>query len=73
VLEAERGATRNAAKLDELMGYLQARQAWIPNDRRRRGALQYHGSAHVEQPNDLIVARRQKNRGMPWSAATSGE
>ena len=25
----------------------------------------------VEKANDLIVARRQKNRGMPWSAPTS--
>jgi hypothetical protein len=33
---------------------------------RRKG-----GSAHVEKANDLIVARRQKNRGMQWSVATS--
>jgi hypothetical protein len=71
VLEAERGATRNAAKLDELIGYLQARQAWIPNYRRRRIEQRYIGSAHVGKANDLIVARRQKNRGMQWSAATS--
>ena len=71
VLEAERGATRNAAKLDELIGYLQARQAWIPNYRRRRSEQQYIGSAHVEKANDVIVARRQKNRGMQWSPATS--
>ena len=25
----------------------------------------------MEQANDLLVARRQKNRGMQWSAATS--
>jgi hypothetical protein len=25
----------------------------------------------VEQANDVIVARRQKNRGMQWSEATS--
>jgi len=31
VLEAERRATRNEAKLDELMAYLQARTAWIVN------------------------------------------
>ena len=29
------------------------------------------GSGHVEKANDLIVARRQKNRGMQWSEATS--
>jgi hypothetical protein len=71
VLEAERPETKNAAKLDELIAYLQARAAWIPNYRQRRIEQKYIGSAHVEKANDLIVARRQKNRGMQWSAATS--
>ena len=71
VLEAERGETKNEAKLDELIGYLQARAPWIPNYRQRRIERQYIGSAHVEKVNDLIVARRQKNRGMQWSEATS--
>jgi hypothetical protein len=71
VLEAERRATKNEAKLDELMAYLQARTAWRPEYRQRRIEQRYIGSAHVEKANDLIVARRQKNRGMQWSAATS--
>lgn len=71
VLEAERGEAKNEAKLDELMAYLQARQSWIPNYRQRRIAQRYIGSAHVEKANDLIVARRQKNRGMQWSEVTS--
>ncbi len=71
VLEAERAATKNEAKLDELIGYLQARAAWIPNYRQRRIERKYIGSAHVEKANDLIVARRQKKRGMQWSEATS--
>ena len=71
VLEAERAQAKNAAKLDELAGYLQARAAWIPNYRQRRIERKYIGSAHVEKANDLLVARRQKNRGMQWSAATS--
>ena len=29
------------------------------------------GSGHGQQAHDLGVARRQKNRGMQWSAATS--
>ena len=41
------------------------------NYRQRRIDRQERGSAHVEKANDLIVARRQKNRGMQWSAATS--
>ena len=60
--------TKNEAKLDELIGYLQARQPWIPNYRQRRIERKYIGSGHVEKANDLIVARRQKNRGMQWSA-----
>jgi len=71
VLERERPQTKNEAKLDELIWYLQARAVWIPNYRQRRIERKYIGSAHVEKANDLIVARRQKNRGMQWSAATS--
>jgi hypothetical protein len=71
VLEAERPQAKNAAKLDELRAYLQARESWIPNYRQRRIERKYIGSAHVEKANDLIVARRQKNRGMQWSEATS--
>ena len=71
MLEAERPETKNEAKLDELIGYLQARAAWIPNYRHRRIEQKYIGSAHAEKANDLIVARRQKNRGMQWSEATS--
>ncbi len=71
VLEAERPVTKNEAKLGELIGYLQARAAWIPNYRQGRIERKYVGSAHVEKANDLIIARRQKNRGMQWSEATS--
>src|SRR5688572_349221 len=71
VLEAERAETKNGAKLDELLGYLRAREPWIPNYRQRRIEQRYIGSGHVEKANDLLVARRQKNRGMQWSAATS--
>ena len=71
VLETERPLTKNEAKLDDLIGYLQARAAWIPNYRQRRIERKYIGSAHVEKANDLLVARRQKNRGMQWSERTS--
>ncbi len=37
----------------------------------RRIERKYIGSAHVEKANDLLVARRQKNRGMQWSERTS--
>jgi len=57
--------------LETLLAYLQAREAWIPNYRQRRINQQYLGSGHVEKANDLIVAGRQKGRGMQWSLATS--
>jgi hypothetical protein len=71
VLEAYRPQARNAEVLDTLIAYLQARQPWIPNYRQRRIDQQYIGSGHVEKANDLIVARRQKGRGMQWSQETS--
>jgi hypothetical protein len=71
LLEAERPQARNVEVLETLIAYLQARQQWIPNYRQRRIDQQYIGSGHVEKANDLIVARRQKGRGMQWSLDTS--
>jgi hypothetical protein len=71
ILEEYRPQAKNLAKLDELLQYLQKRQAFIPNYRQRRAHQQYIGSAHVEKGNDLIVARRQKHQGMHWSEQTS--
>ena len=71
LLETQRAEAKNEGKLDELIGYLRARAPWIPNYRQRRIERKYISSAHVEKANDLIVARRQKNRGMQWSEATS--
>ena len=47
VLEAERPAAKNEAKLDELITYLQARAAWIPNSREHRIERKYIGTAHI--------------------------
>lgn len=71
ILEEYRPQAKNLEKLDELIQYLQKRQAFIPNYRERRAHRQYIGSAHVEKGNDLIVARRQKHQGMHWSEQTS--
>ena len=62
---------KNGEKLTELINYLQARQAILPNYQERRRQCQYIGSGHVEKGNDLIVARRQKKQGMHWSLETS--
>ena len=70
-LEAHRPAAKNLEKLDELIGYLQARAPYIPNYRARRRECRYIGSGHVEKANDLLVAHRQKGQGMHWSLETS--
>jgi len=71
LLDAYRPQAKDAAMVDTLIAYLQARQHWMVNYCQRRIAQQYVGSGHVEKANDLIVARRQKGRGMQWSEATS--
>lgn len=70
-LEAHRPEAKNLDKLDELIGYLQARTEYIPNYRCRRRERCYIGSGHVEKTNDLLVAQRQKGHGMHWSLETS--
>ena len=70
-LQAYPPQAKNLDKLEELISYLQARQSFIPNYRHRRAHSQYIGSAHAEKANDLIVARRQKKKGMHWSLDTS--
>ncbi len=70
-LEAHRPEAKNLEKLDELIGYLQARAPYIPNYRARRRECRYIGSGHVEKANDLLVAHRQKGQGMHWSLETS--
>ena len=66
-LEACRPQAKNEEKLQELIDYLKARKPYIVNYNQRRRQRQYMGSAHAEKACDLIVAKRQKNRGMHWS------
>jgi hypothetical protein len=70
-LEGYRRQAKDLAGLEELIGYLEARVAWIPDYRQRRREQQYIGNGHAEKANDLIVARRQKHKGMGWSLETS--
>jgi len=59
ILEEYRPQTKNLAKLDELIAYLDKRRPYLPNYQARRIQQKYIGSAHTEKANDLIVARRQ--------------
>jgi hypothetical protein len=65
-LETLRPHARNEEKLDELISYLGKHQAEIPNYDQRRANCQFNGAGMVEKENDLLVARRQKRRGMQW-------
>jgi hypothetical protein len=71
ILEEYHPQTKNLAKLDELIAYLNKRRPYLPNYQARRIQREYIGSAHTEKANDLIVARRQKHQGMHWSETTS--
>ena len=66
LLEALRSQARKEDKLDELLGYLDKHRSEIPNYDQRRANCQYNGAGMVEKENDLLVARRQKHRGMQW-------
>jgi hypothetical protein len=70
-LEAYRSRARNLTALEELAGYVRERVEALPDYRQRRAEQKYIGSGQVEKANDLLVARRQKNRGMHWNSATS--
>ena len=70
-LEGYRENTKNKSILDSLIFYLAGRAEYIPNQKERRLHRKYTGSGHVEKANDLIVARRQKHKGMHWGWETS--
>lgn len=71
VLEDYRSQAKNHKALDQLITYLQDRRDYVPDYCQRRQDRRYISSAHAEKGNDLIVAGRQKKRGMHWSLETS--
>lgn len=71
VAEEQRAAAKHLGPLDQWIHYLDTRRPIIPCYRERHQQRQYIGSGHAEKANDLLVARRQKNQGMHWSAETS--
>jgi hypothetical protein len=70
-LEQYRPEAKSAAKLDELIAYLQSREASLVNYQERWLKREYIGSGGVEKGNDVIVARRMKRKGMHWSLETA--
>ena len=53
--------------LDSLRGYITRKQENIPCYAIRKGLGLHNSSNPVEKANDIIVAHRQKGKGMAWS------
>lgn len=67
----EKLEARNQAKRDELKGYLEKNKNYIINYERRKEVGKVIGSGRMEKQNDVIVATRQKRKGMSWSKSGS--
>jgi hypothetical protein len=62
---------RNAAKWEELVNYLVKNESHLIDYSRRRSIGKPIGSGRMEKAGDLLIARRQKQKGMSWSAKGS--
>jgi hypothetical protein len=58
---------RNPAAVEELIGYLEKRRAYIPDYQQRQRAGLWIASTRVEKLNDWAVSGRCKHQGMSWS------
>jgi uncharacterized protein UPF0236 len=58
---------RTPASVEELIGYLERRRAYIPDHEQRQRAGLWIASTRVEKFNDWAVSGRCKHRGMSWS------
>jgi hypothetical protein len=67
LLRAAMEWVRNPAALEELIGYLEKRRAYIPNYEQRQRAGLWIASTRVEKYNDWAVSARCKHQGMSWS------
>lgn len=62
---------KNQKQMDELIRYLERKQAGITCFALRKELGLINSSARVEKSNDLLMAKRQKNQGMSWSHSGS--
>jgi hypothetical protein len=62
---------KDAQRLEQLIGYLQRQHPFIPCYAVRRELGLRNSSNQGEKANDLLVANRQKHKGMSWSASGS--
>jgi hypothetical protein len=69
-IELLRGAlewVRNPIAVEDLIGYLEKRRAYLPDYQQRQRAGLWIASTRVEKYNDWAVSGRCKHRGMSWS------
>jgi hypothetical protein len=62
---------KNQSQLDDLIGYLQRHQPYIPCYAARKELGLRNSSNRGEKANDLLVSSRQKHNGMSWSPTGS--
>lgn len=71
IVHLEKTAVKNVVKQQELIGYLEKNKESIIDYERRKQAGKIIGSGRMEKQNDVIVAHRQKRKGMSWSRSGS--
>ena len=58
---------RNPTAVEDLVGYLEKRRAYIPDYQERQRAGFWIASTRVEKFNDWAVSGRCKHQGMSWT------
>jgi hypothetical protein len=69
-IELLKGASewvKDPTAVEDLIGYLEKRRAYLPDYRQRQRAGLWIASTRVEKFNDWAVSGRCKHRGMSWS------
>lgn len=69
--ELDPDKVKDAQRLEQLMGYFQRQQPFIPCYAVRRELGLRNSSNRGEKANALLVSYRQKKKGMSWSATGS--
>jgi hypothetical protein len=67
----ETNQIKNQSPLDDLIGYFQRHQPYIPCYAARKKLGLRNSSNCGEKANDLLVSSRQKHKGMSWSPTGS--
>jgi hypothetical protein len=67
VLQGALEWVRNPSSVEDLIGYLERRRAYMPDYAQRQRAGLWIASTRVEKYNDWAVSGRCKHRGMSWS------